>query len=132
MANILKLAGALVAGVVIGYFAVGPTFGGVYNQVSNTFREGLNAGTTNQFTVSSAGVVSTSGTLAAGAITGTGLTVTTTNAATSTTSVGCVQTTATSTATPIKLEFSTGSTTVGLPAGTAGNGLVSWRYGSCP
>jgi hypothetical protein len=47
------------------------------------------------------------------------------NGATSTISVGCVQTLATSSATSIKLTF--------LPvATTTGNGFTVWSYGTCP
>lgn len=57
------------------------------------------------------------------------LTVTSTNTATSTTIVGCVQTTATSTATPIRLLYNTQATT--SLSGTA-SGTVVWGYGTCP
>lgn len=62
-------------------------------------------------------------------------TQTNTNAATSTASLGCIQTTATSTLTPVKLTI----IGAGLPAGTAtssfgatGSGLVAWSFGVCP
>lgn len=60
----------------------------------------------------------------------------TTNAATSTTQVGCIQTTATSTATSIKLTMLANGLAAGSATSTfgsgAGNGLVSWSYGTCP
>lgn len=57
--------------------------------------------------------------------------VTTTNTATSSVQVGCVQTTATSTATPIKIVLSSIATS--SPAfGDTTIGLVGWKYGSCP
>lgn len=56
--------------------------------------------------------------------------VPTTNTATSTTKVGCVQTTATSTATPIHLEFNTTSSTSTING--ASSGIVAWKYGACP
>ena len=60
------------------------------------------------------------------------LTVTTANTATSSVEVGCLQTTATSTATPVRFVLSsTGTTTATFGAGTA-NGGVSWQYGTCP
>lgn len=68
-----------------------------------------------------------------GDITATGgnLTVTTSNTATSTTAVGCIQTTATSTATPVRLVIgSSGATTT--HQGTNSVGVVGWQYGSCP
>lgn len=61
------------------------------------------------------------------------LTVTTTNTATSTTYLGCINTTATSTATKIKMVFTdTGTTTKAGPNGTTANGFVLWQYGTCP
>lgn len=57
----------------------------------------------------------------------------TTNSATSTTSLGCIQATATSTATPIKLTFSQGSlTATSTFSGTVTGGFVIWAFGSCP
>lgn len=58
--------------------------------------------------------------------------ITTTNVATSTLVVGCVQTYATSTATPIRFVIGSAqlaSTTFG---GTTSNGAVLWQYGTCP
>jgi hypothetical protein len=65
--------------------------------------------------------------------------ITTTNAATSSASVGCIQTTATSTATPIKLTLYATSTTVvngtaittSFGSGTMA-GFVTWGFGTCP
>lgn len=60
------------------------------------------------------------------------MTVTTSNTATSTLKVGCIQTTATSTATAVRFVLSSaGTTTPTFGAGTA-NGGVSWQYGTCP
>lgn len=53
----------------------------------------------------------------------------TNSSATSTSAAGCLQTTATSSATSIKLSFGTSATTTFL--GTAG-GVVAWHYGTCP
>lgn len=62
-----------------------------------------------------------------------GLTVTTTNSATSTSALGCIQTVATSTATPIALVFSTVATSsTNVANGQTPNGFVLWKYGSCP
>ena len=66
------------------------------------------------------------------------LTITTTGAATSTVSVGCYQTYATSTNTAIHITFATAqmatTTTQGGTGDTTGTygGLVVWRYGACP
>ena len=68
-------------------------------------------------------------TLASATVTGT-LTQSTTNAATTTAALGCVQTTATSTLTPIRLLY-TASTTATAISGTQA-GFVLWGYGTCP
>lgn len=64
-------------------------------------------------------------------ISGGSLTVTTTNTATSTVSLGCIQTTATSTVTPVRFVIgSSGATTT--HQGTNSVGVVAWQYGTCP
>lgn len=62
------------------------------------------------------------------------ITQTSTNSATSTLKVGCIQTTATSTATPIKLVIGTNgaTSTFAGPPGTLSAGSVAWAYGTCP
>lgn len=64
-------------------------------------------------------------------IAGRSLIVTTSNLSTSTTQLGCIQTTATSTATPIYLTFSPYVGTTTTQGGTS-NFLVAARFGSCP
>lgn len=56
---------------------------------------------------------------------------TTTDAATTTFAGGCIQTTATSTATPIKFIFNASGTSTTLN-GLTPNGVVLWAYGNCP
>jgi len=56
-----------------------------------------------------------------------GLTVNTSNTATSTISLGCIQTTATSTATPVRFVASTTSLVNGVSTG-----VVLVQFGSCP
>jgi len=66
-------------------------------------------------------------------IAGRSLTLTTSNTSTSTFSGGCIQTTATSTQTPIR--FMIGSTVVAsstYTGVTTSNGVVHWGYGTCP
>lgn len=60
------------------------------------------------------------------------LTLTTSNSATSTAIVGCIQTYATSTATAIRQVYSTIATTSPTTAGSNTIGLVGWQYGTCP
>lgn len=55
----------------------------------------------------------------------------TSNTATSSIQVGCIQTTATSTATPIRLAFSTANNATTTFTGTA-FGLAAWEFGKCP
>lgn len=62
------------------------------------------------------------------------LTLTTTNAATSSLVVGCIQTYATSTATPIKFTiggYPNATTTYSTVTAASGNGYVTWNFGSC-
>src|SRR3990167_10173389 len=60
------------------------------------------------------------------------LVVTTTNAATSTIDFGCLQTTATSTLTPIRFVISSAGTSTATYGAGSANGGVSWQYGTCP
>ncbi len=68
--------------------------------------------------------------LAAATLSGT-LTQSTSNTATTTAALGCIQTVATSTVTPIRLEFGAVSAAT-TTFGSAGIGSVVWRYGTCP
>lgn len=65
-------------------------------------------------------------------LTANALTVNTSNTSTSTTALGCIQTYATSTAQPIRLEFSTSTPLASENIGTVANGTVAWRFGTCP
>lgn len=65
-------------------------------------------------------------------ISGGSVTITTSNTATSTVILGCIQQYATSTATPIRFEISTTTSLATYSGGSAPNGGVSWRYGTCP
>ena len=66
-------------------------------------------------------------------VAGGSLTVTTSNAATSTSALGCIQTVATSTATAIRFIIGTANTGASSTASTAAiQGFVTWGYGSCP
>jgi hypothetical protein len=105
--------------------------GGSYEAIPKQFGNGLSAGLSNQLTIDSSGAITSDATVSGGTVN-----VTTTNAATSTIIAGCVQGYATSTVTPVHLEFSTTTslaTYSGGAAPTAGlGGGVSWRYGACP
>ena len=59
------------------------------------------------------------------------LTITTSNSATSTLVVGCIQTYATSTETAVNMQFHASSTLANSTNGATA-GLVVWKYGSCP
>ena len=93
-------------------------------------------------TTAATGAIATQGDLTVqgdGTVSGGTLTLTTTNAATSTAVIGCIQTYASSTATPIKQMFYASSTlgitgeiiTAGFGGGTQ-QGLVLWGFGTCP
>lgn len=64
------------------------------------------------------------------------LTLATSNTATSTAIIGCINTYATSTATAVKLVFGTGAGASSVATTTFGNGtmigLAGFAYGSCP
>ena len=87
------------------------------------FTNGIFGGSTQQFSVDASGNV----------IAGKNLTLTTSNTATSRAVVGCVQTYATSTATPINIQFATTTpANASYPTGTLSTGIVTWKYGTCP
>ena len=65
-------------------------------------------------------------------ISGGTLNVTTSNTATSTAKIGCVQTYATSTATAVRFVIGSIATSSTSYGGTNTIGLVGWQYGSCP
>lgn len=60
------------------------------------------------------------------------LTITSSNTATSTASVGCVQTSATSTATPVKLVLGKVGSSATTTLYNTSSGAVYWAYGNCP
>lgn len=123
----LKTAGFVVAGVAIGWLlaASGVSFGGVYNNVTNYFSQGIFVGTSSQFTVEADGDVSTSGDAI---VSGGSLTVTTAAGATSTLTVGKIVSYATSSATAINICLVASSTQMA----TGYNGLAYWTYQTCP
>jgi len=90
---------------------------------------------TDGYKVDGSTIINGSGSITAvdGTFTGGTVTVTTANTATSTAIIGCVQTYATSTASPIKLtlgkEASTATTTY---YGGTSKGIIYWEYGTCP
>lgn len=59
------------------------------------------------------------------------VTLTTGNTSTSTLIVGCIQTYATSTATPVYLALGSSSAAT-TTYGTLGRGSLAWQFGSCP
>lgn len=58
--------------------------------------------------------------------------VTTTNSATSTVTLGCIQSYATSTATTVRFVLSSAGTSTATYGAGSANGGVSWQYGTCP
>lgn len=56
----------------------------------------------------------------------------TTDTATSTTKLGCIQVTATSTATPVKLIIGNINTAASSSYASGSTGFVNWAFGNCP
>jgi hypothetical protein len=121
-----------IAVVVVGIIAVGGYF---YPQVKGSFSSTgtrLPNGVSADSTSPTAGQLRGTTLLTTGAVTmGGNLTVTTSNTATSTLAVGCIQSYATSTATAVRLTFSTFAGTTTSQGGNS-NFLVAAQYGSCP
>ncbi len=133
----LNSIGLVILGLVIGGCASllmsGQSFGGVYNQVNATFREGIKVGTSDQFAIDQDGDVTTGFDVDGDTtVSGGTLTLTHSNTATSSAIIGCVQSYATSTATPVRMEFSTTTALATFSGGIIPNGVVAWRYGTCP
>lgn len=111
------------------------TLAGLISSASSTFSGKLQASSTLQATgattLFSTLTVSGDATLSGGSG---ALTLTTTNAATSTATIGCVQTYATSTETPVRLELTTSavSTTTHRQAAAQIGGTMVWIFGTCP
>lgn len=120
--SVVFIAGAVIGLVASVMFSGGMNLSGVYNQVNNTFREGIKAGASDQFYVETDGDVVTSGDVT---ISGGQLTVPTTANASSTLVIGQVQTYATSSATVVCQKYLAVAT-------TSSNGFVTWSYGACP
>lgn len=121
-----------------GLFGSGMSFGkasGPAHMQHESFLQGLSAGVRDQFTVTNAGVLTTSGDATFNGGDG-GVVVTSSNTATSSVTVGCIETYATSTATTVRLQLGTGnaiSTTTSRNASAATTGgVVYWFYGTCP
>ena len=58
--------------------------------------------------------------------------ITTSNTATSSVQVGCIQTTATSTDTPVRLVLGNSVIATTTYQGSTSQGTVVWQYGKCP
>lgn len=67
-----------------------------------------------------------------GQLRGTTLLLDTSNSATSTAALGCIQTYATSTATAVRFVIGSIATSSTSYTGTNTIGLVGWQYGTCP
>jgi len=114
--------GAMALAIIVGVlFVVGSV------QAATTISSNISTGGT----LSVTGASTLSGDVTLGGGNG-ALTVTTTNSATSTMSVGCIQMYATSTDTAVALTFSTIATSTTMANGQSNNGYVLWKYGSCP
>lgn len=144
MNEAIKGVGLVIAGVIVGLLlssviSSGGNFGGIYSNVQKDFSEGVSVDGTVVINGSGklvAPITSTTGTFSStlavtGATTlGGDIVVTTSNTATSTLTVGCIQMYATSTETALRLEFNTTNSTSTINGDSSG--LVAWTYGSCP
>jgi hypothetical protein len=65
-------------------------------------------------------------------VNGSSFTLTTSNSATSTAIVGCIQMYATSTATAVRLTFAPSGNSTTTSQGAVSAGLVAYQFGSCP
>lgn len=128
--NIALVIAGIVIGLILSAVVGSPAkkLGAVYELTAQHFAGGLYAGASDQFSVSDAGAVVTTGDATVGGGT---LAVTTGASATSTAIAGCFQAYATSSATSIKLIFNSTATS-SLINGGAINGFVLWQYGTCP
>ena len=141
MTNILKYAGivALVVSIVVAVKVFAPIQANTLGAVGNQLIEQYDPYVRYNGGINSALPIQTSGTLTGGALTAAAatfsgnVTVTTSNSATSSATVGCVNTYATSTATAIKLfpGAINASASTTYTGGTVG-GFVVWAYGTCP
>ena len=139
MTDTLKAVGLVIAGAVIGLLvsaSSGGTFGGVYSNVTKDFSDGITVDGTVVIDGSGnvdAPITSSSGTFSGDvSVSGGTVTLTTANSATSTAIIGCIQSYATSTATAIRMEFSTTTALATYSGGPVPTGVVAWRYGTCP
>jgi hypothetical protein len=130
MSNNKLTIGVLVAIVIAigGYFY--PQVQGAFGTIKDTsYFDYFNAATGGGFQINGTTIFNAT-TLTTPTAGGT-LTLTTSNTATSTAIIGCIQTYATSTATPVYLSLTTSQTASTTFAGT-GLGNVMWAFGSCP
>lgn len=100
-----------------------------YVQYNGGYKSAKDVETTATLTVGGASTLTGDVTLSGG---NGALTLTTSNSATSTATVGCYQTYATSTATAVRITFGTNAWATSTTQGSNANGLVAWQYGSCP
>ena len=101
---------------------------GLFLPMVKTPSLGAVTGTTNYSNLALSGTLAVTGATTLGGNT----TITTSNTATSTVTVGCIQTTATSTATPIRLVPGSGANATTTFNGTNAVGVIGWQYGTCP
>lgn len=125
--TIVAIVISLVVGVFIGIVGTA-IVGGSNNGTGGTTASFIDA--QSGFRVNGTTVIDSTGDITAS---GGNLIVTTSNTATSTATIGCVQTYATSTDTAIRFGMDlTSTSTASNQYGTAVGGLVTWGYGNCP
>ncbi len=93
------------------------------------FLQGLTVGQRDKIDLQSDGDIVALGDVT---VSGGSLTLTTTNIATSSAIIGCIQSYPTSTATAVRWGMGTIATTSPLAGGGNSTGFVLWQYGTCP
>jgi len=125
MSNTTKIIVGVIAGIVVGLLLsalFNPSLGGVYSTTQQDFAEGISVDGTTVIDGSGnidAPITSSTGTFSSTLTVGGDVTITTTNTATSSIEVGCIDTYATSTETAVRL------------SATTTPGIAYWSYGSC-
>lgn len=96
---------------------VQPSFGGTTNYDALTLDNG-------DLTLTNGNIVNSTA--------GKTMTLTTSNTATSTLKVGCIQMNATSSATTVRITFGPAGNATTTSQGSNSNGIVAWQFGTCP
>lgn len=145
--NVVVVLGFIATYALLGYMSPASSLGGssFIETFPIHFAGGLYGGDNKELSVSNAGALTSSATLTGGdlvssddltvtddaTVAGGLLDVTTSNTATSTVKTGCIQTTATSTLTPVKLVLGNVGSAATSTLYNTSSGAVYWAFGTC-